>query len=220
MKENARYRLCSTLRPLSRKRPRRQETALMATDYAQAGIGVISAGMFTLLAKAGFQPSFTAGHSFGELTALWAGGVLSDEDFLLVKARGKAMRPPARSESDIEDESTGTGPQEGFDAGTMAAVQGLREGVEDIVRAFDGVVVANDNSNSQVVIAGPTDAVRAASEALNAKGYRATLLPVSAVFHHRSGQPCLEAILRGLWPVPSFTKPGPRLFEHHGSAIP
>ncbi len=58
------------------------------------------------------------------------------------------------TESDIEDESTGTGPR-GFDAGTMAAVQGPREGVEDIVRAFDGVVVANDNSNSQVVIAGP-----------------------------------------------------------------
>lgn len=176
-----------------------QETALMATDYAQAGIGVISAGMFTLLAKAGFRPSFTAGHSFGELTALWAGGVLSDEDFLrLVKARGKAMRPPARSESDIEDESTGTGPQEGFDAGTMAAVQGLREGVEDIVRAFDGVVVANDNSNSQVVIAGPTDAVRAASEALNAKGYRATLLPVSAAFHtgavSHASKPFSEAV--------------------------
>src|SRR5690606_39366224 len=36
-----------------------QETALVATDYAQAAIGVISAGMYALLAQAGFQPSFT-----------------------------------------------------------------------------------------------------------------------------------------------------------------
>jgi acyl transferase domain-containing protein len=154
---------------------RAQEESLMATDYAQASIGALSAGLFTLLAQAGFRPDFTAGHSFGELSALWAGGVLSDADFLsLVKARGKAMRPPV--------DSDGEGP-DGFDAGTMAAVQGAREGVEAEIRGFSGVIVANDNSNTQVVIAGPKAQVRAAVEALNARGFKATLLPVSAAFH-------------------------------------
>jgi polyketide-type polyunsaturated fatty acid synthase PfaA len=154
---------------------RTQEEALLATDYAQAAIGVFSAGLFTLLRDAGFEPAFTAGHSFGELTALWAGGVLGDEDFLrLVKARGHAMRPP-------EDPN--------FDAGGMAAVvasSGQADALDEIEKelaSFEGVIIANQNSNSQVVIAGPTAEVRRATGVLSGKGYKATSLPVSAAFH-------------------------------------
>ena len=154
---------------------RAQQKALLATDYAQAAIGVFSAGLFTLLRDAGFEPSFTAGHSFGELTALWAGGVLGDDDFLrLVKARGQAMRPPLDPE---------------FDAGGMAAVVASSpradtlDEIENELTAFEGVIIANHNSNSQVVIAGPTAEVRRATTVLSEKGYKATLLPVSAAFH-------------------------------------
>ena len=74
-----------------------QKLLLQETDYAQAGIGTVSYGIFKILKEAGFHPDFTAGHSFGELTALWAGNVLSDESFLrLVKARGKAMKSRRR----------------------------------------------------------------------------------------------------------------------------
>lgn len=146
-----------------------QSVALRATDYAQAGIGVFSAGLFRLLATAGFAPDFTAGHSFGELTALWAGGVLDDDDFMrLVKARGKAMRPPADQD---------------FDAGSMAAVQGALQDVAREVAAFEDVVIANQNSNHQVVLAGPTDEIRRAVEVLTEQGFKATQLPVSAAFH-------------------------------------
>jgi UDP-N-acetylmuramyl tripeptide synthase len=69
-----------------------QEAALQGTDYAQPAIGALSAGLFRLLGKAGFKADFAAGHSFGEVSALWAAGVLSDEDYYaLVKARGAAM---------------------------------------------------------------------------------------------------------------------------------
>ncbi len=146
-----------------------QAVALQATDYAQAAIGVCSAGLFKLLSQAGFEPNFTAGHSFGELSALWAGGVLDDDDFLrLVKARGKAMSPP-----DDPD----------FDAGGMAAVQGAPADVEREIAAFENVIIANLNSNSQVVLAGPTVELARAGEALSAKGFKVTMLPVSAAFH-------------------------------------
>ena len=148
---------------------RAQQLALQATDYAQASIGALSAGIFRLLAQAGLRPDFTAGHSFGELSALWAGGMLSDGDFVrLVKARGRAMRPPADRD---------------FDAGGMVAVQGPLQEVEAVLEAFDQVVIANQNSNTQVVLAGPTDEMERVAHELQARGYRATILPVSAAFH-------------------------------------
>ena len=147
-----------------------QEVALRATDYAQAAIGVTSAGLFKILAQAGFAPDFTAGHSFGELSALWAGGVLDDNAFLdLVKARGKAMAPPA---------------DPGFtDAGTMLAVKGALPQVEAAVAALEGVSIANQNAPSQAALAGPTAAIENAARVLAEKGFKATPLPVSAAFH-------------------------------------
>ena len=145
-----------------------QERQLQLTENAQPSIGVFSAGQFQLLKQAGFKPDFTAGHSFGELTALWAAEVLSDEDyFKLAKARGKAMAAP-----DDPD----------FDAGGMAAVMGEIENLEDDIKDFEGVTIANYNSKSQVVIAGPTDQIKKAQEAIKDK-YKTVTLKVSAAFH-------------------------------------
>ncbi|MBS1248520.1 MAG: Phenolphthiocerol synthesis polyketide synthase type I Pks15/1 [Chloroflexi bacterium] len=147
-----------------------QSVALRATDYAQAAIGVTSAALFNLLEQAGFAPDFTAGHSFGELTALWAGGVLSDEDFLdLVKARGKAMAPPDDPDFD--------------DTGTMLAVNGSLSRLEEEIADFEEVIIANQNSPQQVVLAGPTKAIGEVAQALEEKGFKVTPLPVSAAFH-------------------------------------
>jgi len=148
---------------------RAQEEALRRTAYAQAAIGVFSAGLYAILRQAGFAPDFTAGHSFGELTALWAGGVLDDADFFrLVKARGLAMTPP--------DKGNG-------DAGGMVAVKGTVHDIEAVLAAHPEVVVANFNAPTQNVLAGPTVAVKAAQADLQARGFTATLLPVSAAFH-------------------------------------
>lgn len=147
-----------------------QAAALRATDYAQAAIGVTSAGLFKILEATGFAPDFAAGHSFGELSALWAGGALDDETFLdLVKARGQAMTPP--------DDPDYT------DAGTMLAVKGALSQIERELASFDDVVIANQNSPSQVVLAGPTAAIEAVAEALAEKDFKVTPLPVSAAFH-------------------------------------
>ena len=146
-----------------------QQLALRETDYAQAGIGVVSYGLYKILHKAGFKPDLAAGHSFGELTALWAGGSLTDGAFLrLVKARGKAMRPPLKKD---------------FDAGTMAAVQGPLSEIEKVIENLDDVVIANENSPTQIVLAGPKSALSIAADVLTKAGFKVTLLPVSAAFH-------------------------------------
>ncbi|NRA42205.1 MAG: acyltransferase domain-containing protein, partial [Pseudomonadales bacterium] len=146
-----------------------QDAQLQLTQFAQPAIGTVSVGLFNTLKTAGFEANFTAGHSFGELTALWAAGVLSQEDYMmLARSRGQAMAAP-------DDEN--------FDAGTMVAVVAEPAKVEAEIKDLDGVSVANYNSTSQVVIAGDTKAVLAAHDMLKDKGYKVVKLPVSAAFH-------------------------------------
>ena len=143
--------------------------ALQRTEHAQPAIGAFSVSLYKLLQAAGFQADFTAGHSFGEWTALWAAGVLNDQDYYrLARARGKAMAPPA---------------DPGFDAGTMVAVKGDVEQVRALFANDADVTLANWNSNNQVVIAGPKAAMARARQVLEAQGFQAVPLPVSAAFH-------------------------------------
>jgi len=147
----------------------KQNEAVTRTDYAQPAIGSFSVGQFKLLQKAGFKADFTAGHSFGELTALWAAGVLSDQAYYaLAKARGKAMAPP--------DDAN-------FDAGTMLAVKGDIAKLQEAMKAFPDVVLANFNSNQQVVLAGSKPSIAAAQKALADQGFSVIPLSVSAAFH-------------------------------------
>ena len=74
-----------------------QYLTLNKTENTQPAIGTFNMGVYKILEQAGFKPDFVAGHSLGELTALWAAKVLNDEDYLiLIKERGQAMSAPFR----------------------------------------------------------------------------------------------------------------------------
>jgi acyl transferase domain-containing protein/acyl carrier protein len=146
-----------------------QEARLQQTEYAQPGIGALSAGLYKILQQGGFKPDFVAGHSFGELTALWASQALSDEDyFFLVKARGQAMATPK---------------QANFEAGAMLAVKGDATHLEAAIKDFPGVSVANWNSPQQLVLAGSKPEITKVQQFLTDQGFAPVLLPVSAAFH-------------------------------------
>jgi len=119
---------------------------------------------------ADLRPSYVAGHSLGEFTALVAAGVLTFSDALrLVAERGRlAATKGAR--------------------GSMAAVIGLSaDQVDAIIRetAPDGsTVVANDNGPAQVTIAGDAESVAKVSDALVRGGARKVVpLRISGPFH-------------------------------------
>jgi acyl transferase domain-containing protein len=146
-----------------------QEEKLRQTAYSQPAIAALSAGLYKLMQRAGFSPDFLAGHSFGELTALWASGVLSDQDyFQLVKSRGQAMAAPENP---------------GFDAGTMLAVTGDVKQIEAVLQNHPRVTIANWNSNQQVVLAGSKPAIAEVQTVLVELGMTAVPLPVSGAFH-------------------------------------
>ncbi|MGJ3246535.1 MAG: beta-ketoacyl synthase N-terminal-like domain-containing protein [Elainellaceae cyanobacterium] len=140
---------------------------LQRTDYAQPAIAALSVGLYKILHKAGFKPDFVAGHSFGELTALWAAGVLSEEDyFSLVKIRGQVMAMPQK-----------------VDAGAMLAVTGDVSQIDAVVKDYPTVAIANVNSNRQIVLSGDRKALAELQPRLKERGYSVTTLPVAAAFH-------------------------------------
>uniref|UniRef100_UPI000A86AD18 type I polyketide synthase n=1 Tax=Streptomyces sp. TP-A0356 TaxID=1359208 RepID=UPI000A86AD18 len=146
-----------------------QETALRATEYAQPAIGALAAGQFRYLSELGFAPEGYLGHSFGELTALWAAGALDDDTyFALARARGAAMAPPA---------------EPGFDAGAMAAVSAPEERAAELLAGIPGLHVCNRNAPDQIVVGGATEAVQQLVAAAGEAGIKASRLPVSAAFH-------------------------------------
>lgn len=147
-----------------------QQQNLTKTEFAQPAIGALSMGQFKILKQAGFNPHFTAGHSFGELTALWAAEVIDDETFIaLAKTRGSAM--------------AATNPN--ADPGSMLAVKGSKEEISKEIEKIKDVQIANVNSLDQVVLGGSTQAIKAAEDHLSGKGYSVVPLPVSAAFHTR-----------------------------------
>ncbi|MCU7938437.1 MAG: SDR family oxidoreductase [gamma proteobacterium symbiont of Bathyaustriella thionipta] len=146
-----------------------QKEKLKLTQFIQPAVGAVSAGLYKMTQQAGFKPDFVAGHSYGELTALWAAGIIDDDNFYsLSRARSIAM---------------GTQPEEGYDAGGMLAVMGEAKAVEEKIKAYKGVAIANYNSPKQVVLAGPTQAIADAHKGLKSDGFSSVPLAVSAAFH-------------------------------------
>ena len=143
---------------------------LRDTRNAQLTTFVSSLMVLDAVERLGIEPSFCAGHSLGEYTALTATGALSFGDGVrLVVERADAMH-----------EAGTTNP------GTMAAVLGLDDDqVEVACRLADNDVwVANFNAPGQVVIAGSIDGVARAGEHAKELGAKKIMsLQVSGAFH-------------------------------------
>ncbi len=143
---------------------------LRDTRNAQLTTFVSSLMVLDATERLGLEPSFCAGHSLGEYTALTATGALGfDEGVRLVSERADAMH------------------QAGIDhPGTMAAVLGLDDDVVEVAcrRADHDVWVANFNAPGQVVIAGSPEGVAAATVVAKELGAKKVMpLQVSGAFH-------------------------------------
>lgn len=159
------------------------ESDLKLTQNTQPALVTMSASIWSLI-KDKVQPSFFAGHSLGEYSAVYASGGLSFEETVkAVHNRGKFMQSAVP-----------------VGAGAMSAVLGLDEGTVSkicagISKADFIVEPANFNCPGQVVIAGSADAVAFAGDELkNAGAKRVVPLPVSAPFHCSLMQPAKDAM--------------------------
>jgi [acyl-carrier-protein] S-malonyltransferase len=158
---------------------------LRDTRNAQLTTFVSSLMVLDAVERLGIEPSYCAGHSLGEYTALTASGALSfDDGVQLVCERADAMH------------------QAGLDnPGTMAAVLGLDDEAVEIAcrRADSDVWVANFNAPGQVVIAGSAEGVAAASMVAKELGAKKVMpLQVSGAFHTPFMVPARERLRKAI----------------------
>ncbi|MBF89125.1 MAG: [acyl-carrier-protein] S-malonyltransferase [Candidatus Marinimicrobia bacterium] len=146
---------------------------LRQTEFTQPAIFVLSMIIAELLIKNDVKPSFVAGHSLGEYSALTIAGVFNFEDGLrLVKIRGKAMSMLSHN-----------------NIGSMAAIVGLDASkVSKICETASTnkqvVVPANLNCQDQIVVSGHIGAINRVIELADAKGAKKAIkLNVSGAFH-------------------------------------
>jgi len=140
------------------------------TDIAQPAIGAVSFAMLRALQYFGLKPDVTAGHSFGELTALLAAGRIDMETFFsLSVARGSLMAKAGNNKDG--------------DSGAMLAVQAPLEELDILIKDNADIVLANRNSMNQGVLSGATEAIDEIGKVCREKGYRSIKLDVSAGFH-------------------------------------
>jgi len=135
------------------------------TKNTQICLFLVESILLDALKLRGYNPDFVAGHSLGEITALYAANVMSFESCVsLIKIRSELMSKAP--------------------TGSMAALIGFdRDTLENLLKNKDNIFIANDNSASQVVLSGNKDALDEISKELTCK--RFINLNVSGAFHSR-----------------------------------
>lgn len=132
------------------------ERILMRAAFVQPLLTTICLGYWRRLIAAGVRADIVAGHSLGEIAALAATGVLTDEQAVTVSLeRGQLM-----------DEAADRAP------GGMAAVflpMGEVEAIIERMGMKDSVFVANDNAPHQVVVSARTEYLDAFVERMDAE---------------------------------------------------
>tara|TARA_Y100001968_G_scaffold59143_1_gene50217 strand:- start:1057 stop:1953 length:897 start_codon:yes stop_codon:yes gene_type:complete len=143
--------------------PNEKISDLNDTRNTQPALFVVESLLVDDLKRQERKAQIIAGHSLGEIVGLYSADVLDAKTaLLLLKKRSELMAAAG--------------------GGAMIAVLGFdRDELDGLILETEDAAIANDNSESQVVISGLPDAVKKVAEKLKCK--RAIPLQVSGAFH-------------------------------------
>ncbi|MFD4632555.1 type I polyketide synthase [Streptomyces sp. NPDC058284] len=146
------------------------------TEVAQPALFALQCALVRLWREAGIEPGVVAGHSVGELGALYAAGALSAEDGLrLAAGRGRLMRRRCAP-------------------GAMVAVPTRVREAQELAAEVPGVELAVTNGERSQVLAGPAAAMERLDVILAERGVHARELPVRHAFHTALMDPVLDGL--------------------------
>ncbi|MEO5366808.1 MAG: ACP S-malonyltransferase [Magnetococcus sp. WYHC-3] len=160
---------------------------LTRSNYCQPAIFVSSVACYIAFQKRFPSASFqmAAGLSLGEWTALHVAGVLDfDTTLRVLEARGRFMQQACEEQ-----------------AGGMVSVMGATMDQLRDICAKSGIVMANINSDAQVVLSGRKEGVAEAEKLAAAAGLKCIVLNVAGAFHSplmASARERLGAVLQGV----------------------
>lgn len=145
------------------------EKGLKDTKNTHPVMFLSNIGMFKLLLESGVKADYMIGHSLGEITALYASGMLDLKSALrIIGERGFAF-------DDISEENRGA----------MMSIKADRLKVEELINESDlkKVSVANLNSSDQTVVGGNEEQIDKMAEILDENKITYKKLNVSHAFH-------------------------------------
>ncbi len=144
--------------------------------YVQLALTVFSLTVTRILQKAGIEADAALGLSAGEFPALALAGVYSD----------KAVLEIIRQRAELMDKRMEQRRLEGFDDG-MLVVLGLEEAkLEQLLKEYPEISLANKNSQTQMAVSGKISELELLQkDVLDAGAKRAIFLEVEGAFHSR-----------------------------------
>lgn len=152
------------------------ENKLTRPRVLQPLLAAVSLGYLRRLLREGVQPDLVLGHSLGEITGLAAAGIITPTDALRIAVkRGELMDEAART----------------LDGGMLAVTVNNRTPLLEWLASPDvpdGIVLANDNAPTQVVLSGTRTALTAGAQFIGS---------------HRLGK-CRFLAVSGPWHSPSM----------------
>ena len=178
---------------------------LKLTQNTQPAIMTVGVSIFKVLNEEfNFKlnnSNFFAGHSLGEYTALVCAGSISlERATYLLHERGKSMQNAVPAGE-----------------GAMIAILGMTiDEVEKEISLLpkeEVCEIANDNSNSQVVVSGNKKIIEILKNKLKEKKKKGIILPVSAPFHCSLMKNAAESMKDKIEKT-SFLKPNPNIISN------
>jgi acyl transferase domain-containing protein/phospholipid N-methyltransferase len=151
------------------------------TAIAQPALFAIQVGLLALWRSWGIEPEAVAGHSVGEVAAIYAAGILSLKDAIhVIFHRSRA-----------QERTAGTG--------KMAAIELGFDQAADAIAGYGGrLAIAAINAPTSVTVSGDTEALQDLLKTLEAKEIYCRLLRLNYAFHSHLMDPIRDDLLRSL----------------------
>jgi malonyl CoA-acyl carrier protein transacylase len=160
------------------------EEELRRIDHAMLSVMMADWALYLVLERLGLSPDVVAGHSMGELVALWAAGcVEGGEGFMLPLIR-ETMEVMRREEESAQARYT------------LLAVGAGRESLAELIAAVGDqrVVVAMDNCPRQTVLVGPPETMATVEAELQRRRVIVERLPFHRPYHTPQFAPMIQPV--------------------------
>ncbi len=153
------------------------------TKYTQPSIFIISAIAYEIFKNKGINADFCAGHSVGEITALYAAGALSFKEALLfIQERADYMEMASKKNP----------------GKMLALIKPSDKSVKSIIQKDQSICVANINSSNQIILSGSVDSINEIIPFCKKEKIKCILLPVSGAFHSDLMKSASDSLLNTL----------------------